>query len=154
MVGKLARIFGITGGALTLLPCLLFIADCIYSLALPSSVKNFESDGYAFGFLILLGIPFTILATVGFAGGFLVRKRHILAGVMMIASGLLMLVFGGIIEYNFVFRELLNMASPPTIWLSRIPQLLLIAAGILSLIYHPGIALPKPQEDTPSENAE
>jgi hypothetical protein len=119
------RILGITGGSLTLLPYLLFISKTLYTLALPDSEVHFESKGYAYGFLIIYAIP-TLIAAVGFAGS-LIMRRHILSAVFMVFSGTLTLVF-----------------SPPVLisgtrWLLLIPSLMLVAAGVLKLIFRPDV---------------
>jgi len=92
MLRKLARIFGIVGGALSLLPWLVVVAECAYAFALPATdFYSREGQGYAYGFLIISLVP-TLIAAVGLTGSFLVRKKHILAGIMLIASGALLLL--------------------------------------------------------------
>lgn len=147
MVGKLARIFGITGGALTLLPCLVYIVQCAYTLSLPDTTPlSWETKGYTFGFMTISFVP-AFLAAVGFIGSFFVHKKHILAGVMMVASGALILVISP-------FTSVMIFDSPVLRWLYTIFSLLLIAAGILALIPRPVIAPPKHQEISPSPNAQ
>lgn len=125
MKRTLIRILGITGGSLTLLPYLWLIAKALYTLALPDSEVHFESKGYAYGFLVIYAIP-TLIAAVGFTGSLLMR-RYILSAVFMVFSGTLTLVLG-----------------PPVLisgsrWLVLIPSLMLVAVGVLKLIFRPNV---------------
>jgi len=67
MLAKLARILGIVGGALILLPYLLIVADCIDTLTLPDSAIHFESKGYA-PFILVIGIIFSQLPQLALSG--------------------------------------------------------------------------------------
>ncbi len=73
MTGKLARILGIAGGGLTLLPNLISMASYIYTLTLPDEGLHFEAKGYASGFLVMTILP-CILSAVGFTSSFFVRR--------------------------------------------------------------------------------
>lgn len=126
MKRTLIRILGIAGGALTLLPYLWIIAQALYTLALPDNAVHFESKGYASGFLIIFALP-TVIAVAGFVGSLLFRIR-ILSAILMLASGVLMFVFGAP-------TLILN-----NIWLARIAPAMLITAGILNFVYNPNNA--------------
>lgn len=150
MLSKLARIFGIVGGALTLLPYLLFLAKYV-SLNL---TFHFESDKFASGFLVVCLVPM-LITLAGLIGIFLVRKKHTLAGVLMLASGILTIGFPSIL-YTMLLgtRAIPLMNNPVLVWLQKLPQLLLIAAGVLALLYRPIAALTETQQTPPSDNAE
>ncbi len=120
MTKKISRILGIIGGALTLLPWLWMTVQCAWALLHPYSAANFESKGYTSGFLVF-SVLYSVISLAGLIGSLLVCKKRILAGVLMIVSGALMFAFG------------LPMLLLGTRWLIKLPPVLLVAAGVLSL---------------------
>lgn len=152
MLRKLARILGIVGGALILLPCLVFIAQSIYTLSLPDTTPlSWESKGYTYGFMMMSIIP-AVIAAVGFAGSFFVRKKHVLAGVLMIVCGVMLLIPPAFYISGLVYAMLTDATTASITWLSAIPALLLIFAGILSLLYRP-VSGTEGRAVSPSDNA-
>ncbi len=135
---KLTRILGIVGGALTLLPWVIFIGQSIYTFALPDSEVHFEAKPFAF-IVLVLGIIFCAIAVMGFIGSLLVAKKHTVAGALMLTSGFLNLftlpmsanVFDGLLYIPFIGYVIL------------IPPVLLIVAGLLSFVCKPA----KPQAE-------
>ena len=113
MVRKLSPVFGIIGGALTMLPGLGLAAQSIWTLLQPDGAVHFEAKGYA-SFFVIVGAMYTLISGIGLTGGLIVRKKPALAGVLMLISGMLMLM--------------LAMQ-----WYYQIAPLLLVAAGILAL---------------------
>lgn len=112
-----------------LLQYLWLIGSCIYSLQLPDTTSlSGESKGYAGGFLILSLLP-ALLSAIGLAGSLLVLKKRLAAGILMIVSGTLIVLFpGSSIAFPFMF------GGQVPVQLSFIPPLMVLAAGVLSLI--------------------
>jgi len=153
VTGKLARILGLVGGTLTLLPYIFTIFLCISTLARPDNQVHFESQGYAYGFLMLSSVP-ALFAAAGFIGSFFVRKKHTLSGVMMTTSGMFLLLTRmpiaslglGILTTDTA--EYIETVG----YILHIPPLLLIATGVLSLVYQPAsISHHEPGSDGPED---
>ncbi len=133
MSGKLARVFGIVGGGLTLLPNLISIALYVYVLLLPI---HSESQGYSYGLLIFTILP-CLLSVTGFISSFLIRRKPFLTGVLMITCGLLM-VFLTPISYagieEMMYENGIFIDTNIALGLIRIPPIMLTAAGIFSIV--------------------
>ncbi len=135
MKRKLARILGISGGALSVLPWLVFIGGCIWTLSLPDNEVHFESKGYASGFLIIFLI-LLLVSAAGLTGGLLVHKKRKLGVVLMIVSG-------GILLFIQVPLK--------TEWWLMIGPPLLVAAGIIAFNIDPAEEPPPDEKpDMPS----
>ena len=138
MSGKLARIFGIVGGGLTLLPNLISIALYVYVLLLP---MHSEAQGYSLGFLIITILP-CLVSAAGFISSFLVRKKPFLTGILMMTCGLLMVVLTPIsyiaIE-EMMYDNGIIVNTNIALWLIRIPPLMLTVAGIFSIVYRDSV---------------
>lgn len=115
MIKRFSQIFGIVGVVLTLLPCVIWAADSIYTLTLPvEPTYDFPSDSYyAPVFLFVSGV-YIVVTIPGLIGSMLVRKKRKLAGILMLVSGVLMFF-------------------PEVPLYLRIGPLLLVTAGVLAL---------------------
>ncbi len=150
MSGKLARVFGIAGGGLTLLPNLISMASYIYTLTLPDEGLHFEAKGYASGFLVLTIVP-CLLSAVGFTSSFFVRRKPLLTGVLMITSGMLMTILIPISYFGISAMAEPTIIMNDTLFLCLIDitPLMLTAAGILSIVYRESVLRSKENSVVP-----
>ncbi len=146
MKKKLIRIMGIVGGALTMLPYLLFVGQCLYTLALPDGEVHFESKGYAGGFLVIFALP-AVASIAGFIGSLLVNKRRKPGAILMIISGAIIFMFGiPLLFFGYTIPYDIK------VWVEKIPPLMLIAAGAILLGSSPDADNPNTKlPETPAE---
>lgn len=120
MLKKLSRIFGIAGGALSLIESLFFAivsAFAIYPESVPSDqALNYTTFSFITAILVVLGSIAALIASLN------VREHSVIAGAVLIVTGALMLF------YN------VSVILPGAVWLYCIPPVLVIAAGAFALI--------------------
>ncbi len=151
MTGKLARIFGLVGGGLTLLPNLISMALYTYTLTLPDEGLHFEAKGYASGFMVMTILP-CILSATGFISGFFVRRKPLLTGVLMITCGFLMTVVMPISYVSIeemIYENGIIINADIALCLIRIPPLMLTAAGVLSIVHRESVLCRKENSAEP-----
>ncbi len=111
---KCIRIIAVICAALHMLPWVFFAAYETYVLCLPADEVHFESQGYAYAFLVIFIGPGLIVAAVGLLGSLLLRKKPKAGSVLMLVAGSIFFV----LTPNILFK---------------IPSLLLIIPGALAV---------------------
>lgn len=124
MLTKISRIFGIAGGMLALF-------SILYNVISPE----------AFGEDWDTAVITIFIAAASFAANFFFSEKPVLAGVLMISSGVLL--FPCFVETSYTLFSLRPM------WFPFIPTLLLIAAGTLALANAGKASVSQPQSVTP-----
>ncbi len=116
---KLSRILGIIGSAISLLESLFFtiiFTHAAFPPALSNSPANFLiSNGFTIGILLMFFLACGLAASIN------VCKTPVMSGAAMIVLGTVIFIFGCI----FI---------PGAPFLSRMPLLILVAAGALALL--------------------